>query len=108
ICTILLFEVVLVKKLLIKSKFYHVRSETLLDKRLAQLIVNEIMENLYFNINIMNKEGVIIASGNPMRINQIHYGALEVINHKKVITIYRETNNELPGINMPLSSQSEI
>ena len=46
---------------------------------LAQPIVKKMMSVVDYNINIMNHDGIIVASGDPDRINQPHQGAKEVV-----------------------------
>ena len=40
-----------------------------LDPKLAQSIVDKMMESIPYNINMMNESGYIIASGDKDRIN---------------------------------------
>ena len=47
-----------------------------IDSKIAQDIVNRVMKVIPYNVNIMNQEGVIIASGDRSRLNKIHRGAL--------------------------------
>ena len=74
---------------------------------IAQKIVDatmSIIENK--NVNIMNNEGIIIASGEKHRINTYHKGAHDVITSSKTIEIYPEELDRFPGarqgINMPI------
>ncbi|GAB7386996.1 sugar diacid recognition domain-containing protein [Bacillaceae bacterium] len=79
---------------------------------LAQPIVQQIMQATDYNINIMNREGVIVASSDPVRINQVHQGALEVIRlgREKVIEVdaAKELPGTKPGVNLPLEFDKEI
>ncbi|QLQ62356.1 hypothetical protein HHK02_03345 [Limosilactobacillus reuteri] len=58
-----------------------------LKPELAQSIVDHMMTQIPYNINIMNKKGYIIASGNKSRINTLHVGAVDAIKH------YQWSNN---------------
>jgi len=60
----------------------------LLNKDIAQKLVNNIMENLGHNINIMNDDGIIIASGSPDRIGTYHQVAAKVIELNKRIRYF--------------------
>lgn len=48
----------------------------MLTREIAQTIVLETSLRLNRNINIMDEKGIIIASGDPSRIDNIHEGAL--------------------------------
>lgn len=80
-----------------------------LNREIAQPVVNKIMKVFKFNINIMNENGVIIASGDPMRINQLHRGAQEVIKNNYIKAIHQnefsKDKNVLPGVNLPIVFQ---
>ena len=45
----------------------------------AQSIVDEMKASIHRDINIMDGDGVILASTNPARVGQLHQGALEII-----------------------------
>lgn len=76
-----------------------------LNQELAQKLVDNIMKNLGYNINIMNDLGVIIASGNKERIGNHHKVAEEVIKRKERIDIFEVDELKYEGvkrgINMP-------
>lgn len=84
----------------------------LLNKDIAQKLVNNIMENLGYNINIMNDDGIIIASGSPSRVGTYHQIAEEVIRKKQRINIYEGNIGEYvgvkEGINMPFYFHNKI
>jgi carbohydrate diacid regulator len=73
---------------------------------LAQPIVTKINNALNYNINIMNLEGIIIASSDLKRINTFHKGALDVVKTKKEKIIYPSDTNKMlgtkPGVNLPI------
>lgn len=73
-----------------------------IDSKIAQDIVNRVMEVIPYNVNIMNKEGVIIASGDKSRLNKIHSGALLVLNKDESVEIFKNTDKEKEGINLPI------
>ncbi|MBT2684924.1 sugar diacid recognition domain-containing protein [Bacillus sp. ISL-37] len=84
----------------------------LLDKQLAQEIVDRTMGIIGKNINIMDNQGVIIGSGDKKRIDDIHDGAVIVI---KQGTGFEITENEAkrlhgvkPGINLPIYLYGKI
>lgn len=83
-----------------------------LDK-IAQEIVNATMTVINNrNINIMNTDGIIIASGEKSRVNTFHKGAFDVIKTGKTIDIYPEHVHEYEGakegVNMPLVINNRV
>ncbi|WP_367925659.1 CdaR family transcriptional regulator [uncultured Ruthenibacterium sp.] len=83
-----------------------------LDKVIAQKMVDRMMQNLGYNINMMDAHGVIIASGQPGRVGKVHMGARQVLDTRAAVTVFEPRNEEghssQPGINMPLYYQGEI
>jgi carbohydrate diacid regulator len=75
---------------------------------LAQKIVDNIMKIVSYNINIMDKQGTIIASGNPQRINKQHLGAIRALEEQQPYYIYEDTELEKKGINVPFFYKDEI
>jgi carbohydrate diacid regulator len=84
----------------------------MLDREMAEHIVRETMERLHRNINMMDTEGRIIASGDRTRLGEKHQGAVEAIRTGKPLLI-SEYNKEAwlgsqCGINVPVLFQQEI
>lgn len=80
-----------------------------LKAELAQEIVNSMMKQIPYNINMMNEDGVIIASGDKSRIGQAHLGANQVIKMKKTLPMVSEHGDHgQPGVNMPINYKDEI
>ncbi|GAW91958.1 CdaR family transcriptional regulator [Calderihabitans maritimus] len=77
-----------------------------IDKDLAQQIVDQTIEVLGRNINIMDKNGIIIGSGDKKRINTFHEIAARVVKEGRTIEICPEEAGKFygvkPGINMPI------
>lgn len=84
----------------------------LLDTQLAQQIVDRTMAIIETNINVMDQYGIIISSGDPKRIGQIHDGALLAINHGDTVEITEQSSYGLkgvkPGINLLLKFNQNI
>ncbi|PMC37864.1 hypothetical protein CJ195_09655 [Bacillus sp. UMB0899] len=84
----------------------------MLTKEMAQTIVNETSQKLNRNINIMNEKGIIIASTDPSRIDDIHGGAEEVLRTRKPLTIFADKEKGWrgahQGINLPIEFHGEI
>ena len=84
----------------------------LITKQLADQIVQQTMLRLHRNINVMQTNGVILASGDELRVNHIHEGAIEVAKTKSPLWITKDNNYLFPqtkcGINLPIFFQNEI
>lgn len=74
----------------------------MLNRELAQNIVNKMMDVIPYNVNIMNHQGIIIGSGDSNRIGMLHNGALEALKVKKVIEIYKDDDKVKSGVNSPI------
>lgn len=78
----------------------------------AEEIVKEISNLLNKKLNIMNNEGIIIASSNPSRINTFHEGAYKIINEKLIELEIQENDYDLKGsyigLNFPIEINNEI
>ncbi|MFD1334432.1 CdaR family transcriptional regulator [Oceanobacillus iheyensis] len=85
---------------------------TILTEQLASQIVQRTMSIIHANINIMDRTGTIIASGNPSRIGQLHDGAVQVIREKRTIEIdtsgATHWQSSQSGINLPITFQNNI
>lgn len=83
----------------------------IISKRQMQKIAEEIGAIIQKNVNIMDKNGIIIASTDSERIGSKHYGAEKIINENLEQLIIRENDNYLgtkDGINLPLQINNEI
>lgn len=83
-----------------------------LDRTLAQSIVDRAMTIIDGNVNVMDHTGVIIASGEPARIGQLHEGALLVLSRQGRVEIDAALAQQLdavrPGVNLPLIADGRI
>ncbi len=84
----------------------------MLTQAIANEIVSQTMTRLHRNINIMDDRGTIIASGDLKRINQAHFGAIEVLRTGEPLIIKENERmyweGAKPGINLPIQFQNEI
>ena len=81
-----------------------------LTRHSAQAIVNDIGGIVHQNINMMDKNGVIIASTDKSRIGHLHEGAVRVIGEKLpelYITPECATNSTRVGLNLPIIHMGE-
>lgn len=78
----------------------------MLTESIARHIVRETMRRLNRNINIMDRDGRILASGDESRVGERHAGALESIRGGETVVIGEEDlvhwPGARPGINMPI------
>ena len=59
----------------------------IISKDLAQKIVDQLMDIVQRNVNIMDCNGIIIASGQPNRINTFHQGGkLAVVKQWEIVS----------------------
>ena len=74
-------------------------------------IVQEISNIIGERVNMMDHEGMIIASTDPARIGTFHAGARRVVEEKlDVLTIHgnEEYEGARPGLNLPIEFQGDI
>ncbi|MEJ5071678.1 sugar diacid recognition domain-containing protein [Enterobacter ludwigii] len=78
----------------------------------AQQIVQRAMSIIPYSVNVMDEHGVIIASGEPARIQHRHEGAILALKENRVVEIDSGTANQLkgvrPGINLPISFNGQL
>lgn len=84
----------------------------LLERQLAQQIVDRTMEITDNNINVMNQFGVIIGSGDKNRISKIHDGALLALHRGETVEVTEASSKALKGvksgINLILKKSEQI
>ncbi len=73
-----------------------------LTNKQAQHIVDKMMKDIPYNINIMNEKGIIIGSGNKDRIGTSHSGAVQALRLGRMITITEDNKYEKKGTNEPI------
>ncbi|QHE63522.1 hypothetical protein FHE72_22900 [Rossellomorea vietnamensis] len=81
-------------------------------EELAYPIIEKLKTIVHYNINIMNESGVIVASTDSTRINQVHEGALYVLKQKSSLIIFENDldkyHGSKEGINLPIEFMGEI
>jgi len=79
---------------------------------LAQKIVNIAHALIHRNVNIMNKDGIIIGTAQKHRYRTLHKGAQEVVETGEPLEIYPHEVNQypgaLPGVNLPIILEEQI
>lgn len=77
-----------------------------ISKQNAQSIVDEMKAAIHRDINIMDEDGMILASTNPTRQGQLHQGALQIIRENLPSLVIWEDMPEMGvqrGINLPVT-----
>lgn len=85
----------------------------LLTKQIANDIVTRSMSIIHHNVNVINNQGVIVASGDSKRVGEIHEAAVEAIRSSKRIAIYNDEEashyaHVMPGINHPIIIDDKV
>ncbi|WP_431223423.1 sugar diacid recognition domain-containing protein [Serratia sp. L9] len=84
-----------------------IRQINFLEEATARQIVQRAMSIIHHSVNVMDSNGVIIASGNASRLYQRHEGAVLALAENRVVEIDVATARNLkgvqPGINLPFS-----
>ncbi|WP_377887540.1 CdaR family transcriptional regulator [Alkalihalobacillus sp. R86527] len=80
--------------------------------QLAEPILIKLSEFLDYDMNVMDEHGVIVASSDSARLDQIHEGAIQVIAMKEPLVI-STTNSERyagvkPGVNLPIEFSNKV
>ncbi len=69
----------------------------MLDVALAKKLIERVTEYTSYNVNIMNEDGVIIASRDPERVGTFHEAAYQIVHGgKDIITV--ESDHDYPGV----------
>jgi carbohydrate diacid regulator len=83
-----------------------------LNNELAQSIIERTTNVVVHNINIMNEQGIIIASGDKKRIGDKHEGAVIALSRKNEFYVDKDQSEKLSGvsqgINLPIEFQKRI
>lgn len=83
-----------------------------INAELAQEIVERTMNIIPFSVNVMDTRGIIVASGTPERIGDLHAGAQLALAQGRAIEVGEAAMPNLhgakPGINLPLIVRGEI
>lgn len=84
----------------------------IIPEKLGQRIVDTTMRLVHRNINIMDRDGTIIATGHPHRYKTLHKGAKDVIETGSIIEIYPNElflyPGALQGVNLPIVFDDQI
>ena len=73
-----------------------------LSEKQAQEIVDKMMQDIPYNINIMNDRGVIVGSGNHERIGTVHEAAVRALATGRRVEVLEDGKFEKKGTNEPI------
>jgi carbohydrate diacid regulator len=73
-----------------------------LTRELAQEIVDKMMQDIPYSINIMDEKGIIIGSGNKARVGTLHKGAVRALESGTMVEITQNDRYEKKGTNEPI------
>lgn len=73
-----------------------------LSEKQAQEIVDKMMQDIPYNINIMNEQGIIIGSGQKKRVGTVHQGAVRALQTGRMIEVWQDGRLEKQGTNEPI------
>ena len=82
----------------------------MINRELAARFIAQVTQYTNYNVNIMNKQGVIIASRDPARVGQFHEIAYRITGGEAdIVEITKDDNypGVLPGINMAIKPDNQ-
>lgn len=83
-----------------------------LDHTTAQRIVDRAMQVIGHSVNVMTPDGVIIASGNPLRVGEVHQGARHVAMQGEFLAVDGSNAKQFPqvhpGVNVPITVGQQV
>ncbi|WP_435922966.1 CdaR family transcriptional regulator [Paenibacillus sp. DYY-L-2] len=79
-----------------------------LSEKQAQDIVDKMMRDIPYNINIMNDKGVIVGSGKKERVGTVHRGAVKALSTGKMVEVWEDGRYEKKGTNEPIVIGEEL
>lgn len=83
-----------------------------LTQDIAFPIIHKLVGTMDYNINIMDEQGVIVASSDAERLDRIHEGAIQVLQSKKPLIINEEDTTHFlgtrKGVNLAIEFMGEI
>lgn len=79
-------------------------------RELSQPIIDKLLPLTERNVNVMDEKGIIVASGDSSRINQIHDGAKIVLEQKREFIIEEASHlsGSKEGVNLPIELNGKI
>lgn len=84
----------------------------MIPKYLATKFLNPLTEKLGYNINIIDENGMIIASNDKSRVDTFHEAAYKLIKEKQeIVKIYTDSQSLLgvkPGVNLPVHYNNDV
>ncbi|MGG4488304.1 CdaR family transcriptional regulator [Metabacillus idriensis] len=83
-----------------------------MNEKLAKEIVARTMSIIPYNVNVMNKDGILIGSGDSTRLGDEHHGALKVLQTEEKVVFTEQDSQNYPrtkqGVNLPIFFHQEL
>ena len=83
-----------------------------LDHATAQRIVDRAMQVIGHSVNVMTPDGIIIASGDPLRVGEVHQGARHVALRGEPLAVDADNAEQFSGVrhgvNVPITAGHQI
>ncbi len=83
-----------------------------MDAAMAAAFLRKLGEKLDYNVNIMNRDGIIIASRDPARVGSYHAAARHLLEsgaaEERIRPDDRLPEGTKPGLNLPLSVREQV
>lgn len=73
-----------------------------LSEKQAQEIVDKMMMDIPYNINIMNDQGIIVGSSKIERVGTVHQGAVKALVTGNMVEVWEDSRFEKKGTNEPI------
>ncbi|WP_438432968.1 CdaR family transcriptional regulator [Gorillibacterium sp. sgz500922] len=73
-----------------------------ISEKQAQEIVDKMMQDIPYSINIMNERGIIVGSGKKERIGTVHQGAVRALTTGEMVEVWEDSRTERKGTNEPI------
>jgi carbohydrate diacid regulator len=83
-----------------------------MNEKLAKEIVARTMSIIPYNVNVMDKDGILIGSGDQTRLGDEHHGALKVLQTSEKVVFTEQDSRNYPrtkqGVNLPIFFHQEL
>ncbi|TDL80294.1 CdaR family transcriptional regulator [Peribacillus frigoritolerans] len=83
-----------------------------MNEKLAKEIVARTMSIIPYNVNVMDKDGILIGSGDHARLGDEHHGALKVLQTGEKVVFTEQDSRNYPrtkqGVNLPIFFHQEL
>lgn len=71
-------------------------------RALARSLVDDVARDIDHGVNIMDREGRIVASSDPSRVGEVHDGAVEALRSGRAVEVEVDSTSTRAGVNQPI------